>query len=201
MLKEMPPKLRGHSEEGTEQELGQGATGGLSTAEVTSSGGEGAITSLARMFESFMAYQRNRDDRQERETARREQQYKVLQHQVSQIPLDFEHTRAGVSTTGRPAGGMDQELRMARLEDNDDIKHYLTTFERLAEVFKWPKEDWAIRLVPLLTGKARSAFVSMDPMLTKDYNAVKQAILSKYEINSETYRLRFRGRETAEETP
>ncbi len=121
-----------------------------------------------------------------------EQHYKVLQHQVNQIQLDFEHTRAGVTTTGKPARVMDRELHMARLEDNDDIEHYLTTFERLVEVYKWPEQDWAIRLIPLLTGKARSAFVSMEPILTQDYKAVKQAILAKYE----TYRLRSRARET-----
>ncbi len=138
----------------------------------------------------------------EREMARREQHYKVLQHQVNQIQLDFEHTRAGVTTTGKPARVMDRELHMARLEDNDDIEHYLTTYERLAEVYKWPEEDWAIRLIPLLTGKAQSAFVSMEPILTRDYKVVKQAILAKYEIHSETYRLRFRARETlVEETP
>ncbi len=91
---------------------------------------------------------------------------------------------------------------MARLEDNDDTEHYITTFERLAEVYKWPEEDWAIRLITLLTGKAQSAFVSMEPILTRDYKVVKQAILAKYEIHSETYRLRFRARETlVEETP
>lgn len=154
------------------------------------------------MFENFMRYQRERDERQERETGYREQQYKVLQHQVNQIQLDFEHTRAGVTTTGKPARVMDRELHMARLEDNDDTEHYLTTFERLAEVYKWPKEDWAICLILLLTGKARSAFVSMELIMTQDYKAVKQAILAKYEINSETYRLRFRARETlVEETP
>ncbi len=61
----MPPKLRGQPEEGSEQEVGQGATEGSATAEITSSGGDGAITSLARMFESFMRYQRERDERQE----------------------------------------------------------------------------------------------------------------------------------------
>ncbi len=96
---------------------------------------------------------------------------------------------------------MGRELNMARLEDNDDIEQYRTTFERLAKVYKLPKEDWAIHLIPLLTGKAQSAFVSMEPILTPDYKAVKQAILAKYEINSETYRLRFRARETLEETP
>lgn len=51
----------------------------------------------------------------ERETACREQQQKVLQHQVSQIQLDFENTRAGVSTKGKPARVMDQELRMTTM--------------------------------------------------------------------------------------
>lgn len=78
LLIEMPP-LRSQPGEGSEQEEEPGATVGLSTAEVTSS--EVAITSLAHMF----------DERQERETAHQEQQYKVLQHQVNQIQPDFEY--------------------------------------------------------------------------------------------------------------
>lgn len=58
----MPPKLRGQPEEGSEQEVGQGASEGSVTAEIMSSGGDGATTSLARMFESFMQYQRERDE-------------------------------------------------------------------------------------------------------------------------------------------
>lgn len=42
-----------------------------------------------------------------------------------------------------------------------------------------------------LTGKARSAFVAMDPSHTQDYDFVKTAILKKYDVNAETYRLRF----------
>ncbi len=85
----------------------------------------------------------------------------------------------------------DQEPRLTRLEDTDDIEHFLTTFEKLAEVYQWPRGDWAIRLMPLLTGKARSAFVAMNPSQTQDYDQLKQAILKKYEISTETYRLRF----------
>lgn len=66
---------------------------------------------------------------------------------------------------------------LVRLEDSDDIEHYLLTFKRLAEVYQWPKEDWAIHLIPLHTGKARSAFVAMDPSHTQDYDFVKTAIL------------------------
>lgn len=47
-----------------------------------------------------------------------------------------------------------QEPRMQQLCESDDIEHYLTTFERIAEVCRWPRGDWAIRLIQLLTGKA-----------------------------------------------
>ncbi len=50
----MPPKLRGQPEENSEQEVGQETTEGSDIAEITSPGGDGAITSLTRMFESLM---------------------------------------------------------------------------------------------------------------------------------------------------
>lgn len=65
---------------------------------------------------------------------------------------------------------------------DDDIEHFLTTFERMAQVCHWPHEEWAVRLVLLLTGKARSAYVPMDIADSK----VKDAILVKYEITADT---------------
>ncbi|XP_039525008.1 uncharacterized protein LOC120477466 [Pimephales promelas] len=194
----MPPKLRSQPGEGTVQDVDQGAIGGdpeasEQPAEVPSAGGDAAVMALSRMFESFMRYQQERDERQERETVRREQNYKVLGHQVTQMQLDMERSRlSGTDREGAAARVKSQEPRLARLEDNDDIEHFLTTFERLAEVYQWPREEWAIRLIPLLTGKARSAFVAMNPSLTQDYDQLKEAILKKYEISTETYRLRFR---------
>lgn len=95
-----------------------------------------------------------------------------------------------------------RELKLQKLTDGDDIEHYLTTFERLATACQWPRVDWAIRLVPVLTGKARDAFVHMDLTDSLEYDHVKAAILSKYSINTETYRLRFRAQEVgSEETP
>lgn len=64
--------------------------------------------------------------------------------------------------------------QLPTLQDTYNIEHFLTTFERLAEVYKWPKEEWAIHLVPLLTGNARNAFVAMSPAYTSDYERVKK---------------------------
>ena len=79
-----------------------------------------------------------------------------------------------------------------RLEAGDNIEQYLTTFERLGTAYRWPREDWAVFLVPYLTGKARSAYVAMDINHAMEYDRVKEAILLKYEINEEVYRRRFR---------
>ncbi|XP_035999649.1 uncharacterized protein LOC118564770 [Fundulus heteroclitus] len=62
----------------------------------------------------------------------------------------------------------------------------------MAAACRWPKADWVFHLIPLLTGKARSAYVHMDVDETHNYDDVKTAILKKYDINPETYRQRFR---------
>ena len=79
-----------------------------------------------------------------------------------------------------------------KLAEGDDVEQYLTTFERLATAYRWPPADWAVFLVPYLTGRARSAYVAMDPYEAIDYFQVKEAILAKYAINAEVYRQRFR---------
>lgn len=84
--------------------------------------------------------------------------------------------------------GQFKEPRLEKLSESDDIEHFLITFERIAAVCRWPKEDWAFRLIPLLTGKARAAHVHMDVEDSLEYDEVKLAILKKYDINQETYR-------------
>ncbi|XP_068069442.1 uncharacterized protein isoform X2 [Danio rerio] len=85
-----------------------------------------------------------------------------------------------------------REPRLEKLADSDDIEHFLITFERIATACRWPKADWAFHLIPLLTGRARAAYVQMDLDDSTEYDKVKAAILVKYDINAETYRLRFR---------
>ena len=42
------------------------------------------------------------------------------------------------------------------------FEQYLMTFQRLAMAYRWPREDWAVFIVPYLAGKARSAYVAMN---------------------------------------
>ncbi|XP_067442125.1 uncharacterized protein [Thunnus thynnus] len=89
--------------------------------------------------------------------------------------------------------------KMQPYSEGEDIEHYLITFERIAHACQWPQEEWALHLAPLLTGRARSAYVAMDIDDTMDYAKVKCAVLKKFEISAETYRVRFRSSVPAEE--
>ncbi|XP_056098499.1 uncharacterized protein LOC130077321 [Rhinichthys klamathensis goyatoka] len=204
----VPTDVESAPEEG--ERLMEDATGGPEEES------EGDVLELKQMFQRFMQDQQERDGRQIQEAARQETRWKSLQHQfcllqdeVSQrTPLEDVRDRgaAEAEESPRASGSRNvshgyalKEPKMQQLSEADDIKHYLTTFERIAEVCRWPMEDWAIRLIPLLTGKARSAYVAMDVADASDYAQVKEAILKKYSSNHETYRQRFRAMEMLEE--
>ncbi|XP_016533291.1 uncharacterized protein LOC103146684 [Poecilia formosa] len=87
------------------------------------------------------------------------------------------------------------EGRLEKLTEDDDIEHFLVTFERMAAAYRWQKADWVFRLIPLLTGRARGAYVHMNIDDSLDYDKVKSAILLKYDINPESYRQKFRSLE------
>ena len=85
-----------------------------------------------------------------------------------------------------------KDVHIADLGSNDDIENYLTTFERVAQTYKWEKKDWVVKIAPHLTGKAQAAFAAMASEESNNYDKVKEAILRRYDITEETYRQRFR---------
>ncbi|XP_048345156.1 zinc finger protein 500-like isoform X1 [Sphaerodactylus townsendi] len=74
----------------------------------------------------------------------------------------------------------------------DDPKAFLASFEQVAEACHWPKEEWATRLLPALTGEAEQAFIKLDAQDREDYGKVKAAILRGNAISREKQRQRFR---------
>ena len=67
--------------------------------------------------------------------------------------------------------GKPREARLQKLTETDDIEHFLTMFERVANAYKWPDDVWVLRLAPLLTGKARAAYANMDAAKSKEFEA------------------------------
>ncbi|XP_035993666.1 uncharacterized protein LOC118563362 [Fundulus heteroclitus] len=195
-----------------EPEEGAGASSEMETMATTNP--EDKLEELAVMVKSMMRSQVARDLKIDKDFSRQEQRWKSIQHQFQQMQLqvhavlgksDVSEAHLQPTTSEAPTeesdGGDVQLARGSRtiiepkflpLSTDDDIEHFLTTFERMAQVCRWARDEWAVRLVPLLTGKARTAYVLMDMADSEDYEKVKEAILAKYEITADTYRRRFR---------
>ena len=115
--------------------------------------------------------------REERQT--RQQQVDLLTRLVeSSLPT------GDVRETGMP--------EMAKLESDDDIEAYLTTFEGMMWDYNVAEGSWPFRLAPNLTGKAQQAFAALDAEKAKVYREVKAAILRRYNVMEETYNQDFR---------
>ena len=95
---------------------------------------------------------------------------------------------------------MGREPKFRKLEEGDDVEHYLAAFERFATTYELKREVWAQKLAPLLSGKVQAAYANMDVEKIGEYGELK-AILRRYDINEETYRQRFRScRKSSEES-
>ena len=86
----------------------------------------------------------------------------------------------------------ENDIKLQKLTESDDIEAFLTTFERMMLAYEIRRERWAYKLAPNLTGKAQQAYAAMPTEEAGNYEALKVAILRRYDINQETYRQRFR---------
>ena len=53
---------------------------------------------------------------------------------------------------------------------------YLTTFERVMEVYEIEKTRWSFKLAPYLSGKAQQAYASLSAEEAAQYDSVKEAV-------------------------
>ncbi|XP_062977856.1 LOW QUALITY PROTEIN: zinc finger protein 25-like [Elgaria multicarinata webbii] len=74
----------------------------------------------------------------------------------------------------------------------DDTKAFLASFEQVAKACRWPRGEWAARLLPALTGEAEEAFQSLEARDQEDYGKVKAAILRGEALRMEAQRQHFR---------
>jgi hypothetical protein len=81
---------------------------------------------------------------------------------------------------------------LPKLVSENEIDTYLVTFEKIALLQKWPKNQWASVLQTQLRGKGLKVFAELSLADCADYDTFKQALLTAYELCSEVYRKRFR---------
>ncbi|XP_048347452.1 zinc finger protein 202-like [Sphaerodactylus townsendi] len=82
--------------------------------------------------------------------------------------------------------------QLIKLGPWDDAKAFLASFEQVAEACQWPREEWATRLLPALSGEAHQAFSSLEARDREDYGKVRAAILRREAGCMEALRQHFR---------
>ncbi|XP_062977851.1 zinc finger and SCAN domain-containing protein 21-like [Elgaria multicarinata webbii] len=121
--------------------------------------------------------------------------------------------RGSQETEGEPCQGMQQRweaqwqellktlqsphsawgnLQLPEATPWDDTKAFLASFEQVAKACRWPRGEWAARLLPALTGEAEEAFGSLEARDQEDYGKVKAAILRGEALRMEAQRQHFR---------
>ena len=78
------------------------------------------------------------------------------------------------------------------VDEKDDLDAYLERFERFARTHKWVEGDWASNLSVLLTGRALEVYARLPSEEAGEYGKLKKALLEKYRLNAEGYRLKLR---------
>ncbi|XP_044308834.1 neurotrophin receptor-interacting factor 1-like [Varanus komodoensis] len=94
--------------------------------------------------------------------------------------------------TGRPVHTTCGNPGLSEAAPWEDAKAFLASFEQVAKAFRWPRGEWAARLLPTLSGEAEQAFRSLEAGDQEDYGKVKAAILRGEALRREVQRQLFR---------
>ena len=84
--------------------------------------------------------------------------------------------------------------------DESDVGMFFRAFEKVASQLEWNKVSWAVLVQSVFKGKAQLAFSSLSDEDSQDYDKVKSAVLTAYQLVPEAYRLKFRNLEKKKET-
>src|SRR6218665_1089767 len=76
-------------------------------------------------------------------------------------------------------------------DGKDNMDAYLRRFEKYATIRKWENQEWAVYLSALLKGRALDVYARMPPEQYDNYEALKNALLKRYEMTEEGFRKRF----------
>nr|XP_033808563.1 uncharacterized protein LOC117363993 [Geotrypetes seraphini] len=107
-------------------------------------------------------------------------------HKLAQRQMTEPNTSAPVGASfGEP-------IRLNKLAPEDDIEDFLLAFERVAGASHWPQDQWAIKLIPCLAGRALEAYRTLNTEQASDYKCLKEVLLEYLGHTPEQYRMQFR---------
>ncbi|XP_076743966.1 uncharacterized protein LOC143419988 [Maylandia zebra] len=112
----------------------------------------------------------------------------ALQEQTARQTQILERL-VGAAATPKPSP---LSVAVPRMGDGDDPQIFLETFRATAEACQWPREEWAPRLLPLLSGEAQTAALSLPPASRSSFPDVSRAVVDRLGLTAEDHRRRFR---------
>ena len=131
-----------------------------------------------------MAHEREAEERKMAHEREAEERKMVHERDMKQLELQGQRQPRDI---GAPP------VMFPKYSEGEDIDLFLRTFEKLCNTYKVAEESKTARLASLLCGKALEAYSRLGVEESRDYNAVKNAILRRYNLTPEAYRLKFRG--------
>ena len=104
---------------------------------------------------------------------------------------DEEDGNNGNNGNGR--GGYKVRPKLPPFDDSkEQVDAYLARFERYAVVQNWHRDTWASSLSALLKGEALNVYYRLPDEDMSDYNALKTALLKRYQLTEDGFRAKFR---------
>ncbi|XP_075056968.1 uncharacterized protein LOC142143157 [Mixophyes fleayi] len=129
------------------------------------------------------AAERQAERQAERESAEQEAERRY-ELELAKLKRQPEAREAGIS---RP-----RPENFPVLEKDGDLDTFLRGFEKTCRQYGLAKDQWAQYLTPGLRGKALEAFADLPPEMDGNYEAIKSALLQRFNITPEAHRQKFR---------
>ena len=115
---------------------------------------------------------------QERQAAEHAEQMELLRVQAGL------QTQALLQLAGGGGPGSSSKkpnIHLPKMSADNDAQAFLEAFEVAAEACRWPREEWVVRLLPLLSGEAQQAAHSLPPSARVNYSNLRKAMLDHVE--------------------
>ncbi|KAL3880536.1 hypothetical protein ACJMK2_032770 [Sinanodonta woodiana] len=125
-----------------------------------------------------------------------EKQEKLEAIELEDRNMEKEHKMKFELLEAKKDGQQDTKFKGPKLppfDDNEDnLDSYLHRFERYATIQKWQRDNWSLHLSALLKGKALDVYSRLPVNDTLNYDALKEALLKRYELTKQGFRKKFK---------
>lgn len=83
-------------------------------------------------------------------------------------------------------------LRLLPKFNQEEVGSFFDAFEKIAQDLDWPEDKWTLLIQSVLVGKAQETYAALDHVQSREYDVVKRAVLTAYEVVPKAYRQKFR---------